>query len=635
MKAHTLFLVIIVSIGTLSGLEAQHGKQQRADVLFSNFAFVKAADIYKELIEAQYNTQYAHRRLADCYLMLRDPEKAVLHYKQVIDQDNVANEVYYNYAVALRYLGDYEGSEKWAKHYKKQGGDAKLVRALKKDQSTYLPNQPIFRLKESNFNTPFSDFGAYKHGDLVYFVSSKERKGIAQKTYSWNEQPFLDMFTINLASSDSIPREVVGEINTKYHEGPMTISREGKTMYFSRNNYFENTKTKDKEGVNHLQIYKAENVNGVWTNIQDLPFNNDNYSVSHPALSPDGKTLYFASDMPGGYGKSDLYKVNILEDGSYSEVENLGPVINTEGEELFPFVNAEGNLFFSSDGHPGQGLLDIFGTLKNDQGVVIEVTNLKSPINSNRDDFSFFMAEDGLSGYIASNRKDNIGNDDIYEFETILPLLLKGVVTDSINDNPIAKATLILTQQDGTPIARLTTDENGYYQHIIQRDQYYSLLASHPKYQPKTTLFNSTDLPSRQTELVVNIELGPVMDLKVLADLNTIYFDFDRYNIRPDAAKELHKIIDLLTNHYPSMIIRVESHTDSRGSNSYNDRLSIDRANSTYEYLISNGLSKQRVIAHQGYGERRLTNGCSDGVHCEEPDHQLNRRTEFKVIKMK
>lgn len=635
MKAHTLFLVIIVSIGTLSGLEAQHGKQQRADVLFSNFAFVKAADIYKELIEAQYNTQYAHRRLADCYLMLRDPEKAVLHYKQVIDQDNVANEVYYNYAVALRYLGDYEGSEKWAKHYKKQGGDAKLVRALKKDQSTYLPNQPIFRLKESNFNTPFSDFGAFKHGDLVYFVSSKERKGIAQKTYSWNEQPFLDMFTINLASADSIPREVVGEINTKYHEGPMTISREGKTMYFSRNNYFENTKTKDKEGVNHLQIYKAENVNGVWTNIQDLPFNNDNYSVSHPALSPDGKTLYFASDMPGGYGKSDLYKVNILEDGSYSEVENLGPVINTEGEELFPFVNAEGNLFFSSDGHPGQGLLDIFGTLKNDQGVVIEVTNLKSPINSNRDDFSFFMAEDGLSGYIASNRKDNIGNDDIYEFETILPLLLKGVVTDSINDNPIAKATLVLTQQDGTPIARLTTDENGYYQHSIQRDQYYSLLASHPKYQPKTTLFNSTDLPSRQTELVVNIELGPVMDLKVLADLNTIYFDFDRYNIRPDAAKELHKIIDLLTNHYPSMIIRVESHTDSRGSNSYNDRLSIDRANSTYEYLISNGLSKQRVIAHQGYGERRLTNGCSDGVHCEEPDHQLNRRTEFKVIKMK
>lgn len=635
MKAHTLFLVIIVYIGALSGLEAQHGKQQRADVLFSNFAFVKAADIYKELIEAQYNTQYAHRRLADCYLMLRDPEKAVLHYKQVIDQDNVANEVYYNYAVALRYLGDYEGSEKWAKHYKKQGGDAKLVRALKKDQSTYLPNQPIFRLKESNFNTPFSDFGAYKHGDLVYFVSSKERKGIAQKTYSWNEQPFLDMFTINLASADSIPREVVGEINTKYHEGPMTISREGKTMYFSRNNYFENTKTKDKEGVNHLQIYKAENVNGVWTNIQDLPFNNDNYSVSHPALSPDGKTLYFASDMPGGYGKSDLYKVNILEDGSYSEVENLGPVINTEGEELFPFVNAEGNLFFSSDGHPGQGLLDIFGTLKNDQGVVIEVTNLKSPINSNRDDFSFFMAEDGLSGYIASNRKDNIGNDDIYEFETILPLLLKGVVTDSINDNPIAKATLVLTQQDGTPIARLTTDENGYYQHSIQRDQYYSLLASHPKYQPKTTLFNSTDLPSRQTELVVNIELGPVMDLKVLADLNTIYFDFDRYNIRPDAAKELHKIIDLLTNHYPSMIIRVESHTDSRGSNSYNDRLSIDRANSTYEYLISNGLSKQRVIAHQGYGERRLTNGCSDGVHCEEPDHQLNRRTEFKVIKMK
>lgn len=634
MKAHTLFLIILVYVGALSGLQAQHGKQQRADVLFTNFSFVKAADIYKELIEAQYNEKYAHRRLADCYLMLRDPEKAVKHYRQVIDQQKVANEVYYNYAVALRYLGDYEGSEKWAKHYKKQGGDAKLVRALKKDQSTYLPNEPIFRLKESNFNTPNSDFGAFKHGDLVYFVSSKERDGVSQKTYSWNEQPFLDMFTINLATNDSIPTAVAGEINSRYHEGPMTISRDGKTMYFSRNNYYHKTKTKDKEGVNHLQIYKAEYLNGQWTNIQDLPFNNDNYSVSHPALSPDGKTLYFASDMPGGFGKSDLYSVSIHDNGSYGEVENLGPIINTEGEELFPFVNAEGNLFFSSDGHPGHGLLDVFGTLKNDKGVLVEVTNLKSPINSNRDDFSFFMAEDGLSGYIASNRKDKIGNDDIYEFETILPLLLKGIVTDSINGNPIANAKLVLTKQDGTPIADLTTDVNGYYQHSIQREQYYNLAASHPKYQDKLTLFNSMDIPSKQTELVVNIQLVPVMDLKVLADLNTIYFDFDRYNIRPDAAKELHKIIDLLTNQYPNMTIKVESHTDSRGSKSYNDRLSIDRANSTYEYLISNGLTKERVIAHDGYGEHRLTNGCSDGVHCEEPDHQLNRRTDFTVIKM-
>lgn len=633
MKVNRLFLVILVYIGALSGLQAQHGKQERADILFTKFAFVKAADIYKELITAQYNPQYAHRRLADCYLMLRDPEKAVKHYKMVIEKDDVPIQVYYNYAVALRYLGDYEASEKWAKFYKKNGGDAKLVRALKKDQSTYLPNQPIFRLKESNFNTPYSDFGAYRHGDLVYFVSSKVQDGVSQKMYSWNEQPFLDMFTINRATNDSIPTPVAGDINSRYHEGPMTISRDGKTMYFSRNNYYHKAKTKDKEGVNHLQIYKADYLDGQWMNIQDLPFNNDNYSVSHPALSPDGKTLYFASDMPGGFGKSDLYKVSIHEDGSYGEVTNLGPIINTEGEELFPFVNAEGHLFFSSDGHPGQGLLDIFGTLKNDQGVLVEVTNLKSPINSNRDDFSFFMAEDGLSGYIASNRKDNIGNDDIYEFETILPLLLKGVVSDSINGNPIAGAKLILKEQDGTPVATLTTDQNGYYQHSIQREQYYSILASHPKYQEKVTLFNS-NVPSQQTELVVNIELTPVMDLKVLADLNTIYFDFDRYNIRPDAARELHKIINLMTDQYPNMTIKVASHTDSRGSKSYNDRLSIDRANSTYEYLINNGLNKDRVLAHDGYGEHRLTNGCSDGVHCEEPEHQLNRRTDFTVIKM-
>lgn len=634
MKINKTILVVLIYLGALSGLQAQHGKQERADILFSKFAFVKAGDIYKELITAQYNPEYAHRRLADCYLMLRDPEKAVTHYELIIDRDNVPIEVYYNYAVALRYLGNYKESEKWAKRYKKLGGDAKLVRALKKDQSTYLPNQPIFRLKESNFNTPYSDFGAYQHGDLLYFVSSKKQDGVSQKMYSWNEQPFLDMFTLNLATADTTPTPVTGDINSRFHEGPMTISQDGKTMYFSRNNYYDKTKTKDKEGVNHLQIYKAEYSNGRWTNIQDLPFNNDNYSVSHPALSPDGKTLYFASDMPGGFGKSDLYEVSIHDDGSYGEIENLGPIINTEGEELFPFVNAEDNLFFSSDGHPGQGLLDIFGTLKNNEGVLVEVANLKSPINSSRDDFSFFMAEDGLSGYIASNRKDNIGNDDIYEFETILPLLLKGVVTDSINGKPIANVKLILSDQDGEPIANLTTDVNGYYQHSIQREQHYSLAASHPKYQDKLTSFNSLNIPSQQTELIVDIELTPVMDLKVLADLNTIYFDFDRYNIRPDAAEELHKIIDLLTNQYPNMTIKVESHTDSRGSKSYNDRLSIDRANSTYEYLITNGLSKQRVLAHDGYGEHRLTNGCSDGVHCEEPEHQMNRRTDFTVIKM-
>src|SRR5690606_14233731 len=277
MKVNTLILVIVIYIGAFSSLQAQHGKQQRADILFTNFSFVKAADIFKELIDAQYNTQYAHGRLADCYLMLRDPEKAAKHYEIIINQDEVPIQVYYNYAVALRYLGDYEASEKWAKHYKKQGGDAKLVRALKKDQSTYLPNQPIFRLKESNFNTTNSDFGAFKHGDLLYFVSSKKQDGISQKMYSWNEQPFLDMYTINLASSDSAATSVVGTINSKFHEGPMTISRDGKTMYFSRNNYYENTKTKDKEGVNHLQIYKAEYANGKWTNIQDLPFNSDNY----------------------------------------------------------------------------------------------------------------------------------------------------------------------------------------------------------------------------------------------------------------------------------------------------------------------------------------------------------------------
>ncbi|TRZ42880.1 OmpA family protein [Robertkochia solimangrovi] len=629
----TKLIVLLIGALLFQGYaQAQYGRQKKADALFNKFSFIEAADTYKELIANDYNTDYAYRKLADCYFMMRDAANAEKYYAKVVQQENIPIEYYYNYAVVLRGMGKYEASEEWAKKYRKAGGDGKLVRELKDgiQQTNLMESSTQYEIEEAPFNTKYSDFGAYVHGGQVYFVSARPTAENSKKIYSWNQQPFLEMFT---KDADGTISPVQGDINSKYHEGPLSISPDGKTMYFSRNNYLNKKTGKDDDGVSNLKIYQAKLIDGMWQQITDLPFNSDDYSVSHPSLSPDGKTLFFSSDMPGGYGKADLYKVAVHSDGSFGELINLGETVNTEGNEVFPFVNKEHKLFFSSDGHPGYGLLDIFVALSDNDGGYTEVLNLGKPINSIKDEISFFMADDGYSGYFSSNRNEEPQNDDIYTFEKILPLMLRGHVRDSVNSQPIANARVALLKED-QEIAYLETDENGYYEINIDRDSDYSLAVTHPKYNSNHKVFTSKGISKRTTEIVVDVLLSPVLDLHLLADLNTIYFDFDRYNIREDAAKELDKVIRLMNDTYPNMVMRLEAHTDSRGSASYNDKLSIDRANSTYDYLVSHGLSRDRVIAHKGYGETRLTNGCVDGVHCEEPQHQKNRRTEFIIVSM-
>jgi outer membrane protein OmpA-like peptidoglycan-associated protein len=299
-----------------------------------------------------------------------------------------------------------------------------------------------------------------------------------------------------------------------------------------------------------------------------------------------------------------------------------------------PFINNEGSLFFSSDGHVGLGLLDIFGTVANEDGDIVDVINLGVPVNSSKDDFSFTMNEDGLTGYFASNRAGGMGDDDIYAYNRVPLLNVEGTVTDIVNKKPVPNAIITLLDGDGKQIAYMETDEEGYFEINIDRNVDYKITASQKKYEDDVKNFTSKGIEDSVTTITVNLELTPVQDVVTLADLGIIYFDFDKFNIRPDAAKELDKIVKLMNEDYPGMVIRIESHTDSRGTLTYNDKLSIDRANSTYEYLINNGVDPSRITAHEGFGERRLTNGCEDGERCEEAKHQLNRRTEFIIIKM-
>ena len=637
MKYTNHILVCILLMVNFSGF-AQYGKQKKADTLFNKFSFVKAANEYKELIENNYNKDYATRRLADCYAYLRDPNKAAIYYKKAVEQENVPIEYYYSYAQALRGIKDYKNSRIWLERFKDSGG---VINAndFEKDvnfiTNVFNAKQQYF-LDKISFNSKFSDFGAFEHNGKIYFASSRDEGVSVKRLYGWNEQPFLDVYVADVGTKTNVDHtaKIKGDVNSIYHDGPVTITKDGKTMYFSRNNLDEYGLSKDKKGISNMKIYKATFRDSIWTDIEDLSINHAEYSTQHPALNKDDSKLYFTSDLPGGFGGSDIYIVDINPDGTLGVPKNLGEVINTKNSEGFPFINNEGTLFFSSDGHPGLGLLDIFGTIKGENGEFVDVINLGIPINSNKDDFSFSMNANGIAGYFASNRTGGLGDDDIYAYHRVQTLQLEGVVSDAINTKPIANSIITLFNDKDEQIAYMVTDENGFYQINIDRNKDYKIVASQVKYIDDYRTFTSKNIQTMLTTITANLLLNPVQDVVKLAELNTIYFDFDKHNIRTDAALELDKIVNLMQNEYPEMVIRIESHTDSRGELSYNDKLSIDRANSTYEYLISKGIDPSRITEHEGFGERRLTNGCENGAKCEENEHQLNRRTQFIVVKM-
>ncbi|XMO86329.1 OmpA family protein [Algibacter sp. AS12] len=640
MNTKNYILVCMALLLSLS-LFPQQRKQKRADTLFNKFSFVKAAKLYRELVQDNYNRNYATRKLADSYALLRDPRNASRYYKSAVKQKDVPVEYYYKYAQSLRGMKKYDESQIWLQRYKDSGGVVDtddFSKDLNFITSVFGAKQQYF-LDRVRFNSKYSDFGAFEHDGLVYFASSRDEGVAIKRLYGWDEQPFLDIYVTKAGSKRNVDHtaKLKGDINSIYHDGPVTITKDGKTMYFSRNNFKDDIELKDKNGLTNMKIYRATKVDSLWTNVEDLSINSDDYSTQHAALNVDETKLYFTSDRPGTHGGSDIWTADIAPDGSLGNIQNLGDVVNTEKAEGFPFINNEGVLFFSSDGHTGLGLLDVYAAIKGeDEESIVDVINLGVPVNSNKDDFAFSMNQNGITGYFASNRQGGRGSDDIYAFHREPALHVEGVVTDAINTFPIVGAKITLFDENDNQIAFMETDDNGYFQINIDRNQDYKIVANQDKYIEDYREFTSKDLQTELTSIGANLLLNPVQDVVKLAeiDLNTIYFNFDSHVIRADAEAQLNKIVSLMQNDYPEMVIRIESHTDSRGTLSYNDKLSIDRANSTYEYLISKGIDPSRITEHQGFGERKLTNGCQDGQKCEEKQHQLNRRTQFIVVKM-
>ncbi len=623
-------LIISLTLG-LNVAMAQSTLVKKADKYYSRLQYVKATETYEKAIANGDADDHVYQNIADAYYQIFDTKNAEKYYA-ILATKSDDPEVFYRYAQMLKANGKYEQSTPWMEKF----ANMKPAdhRAMKfREMPNYLPRilergKDKFVVNEmQNINTEYSDFDAQLNKGKLYFVSARDTRG---KIYEWDKQPFLDIYQADYKDGTvSNIEKLPGDVNTKYHDGTFAISPDGKTMYFTRDNYADRTYKTDTTGISRLKLFSAKLINGEWTDIRELPFNNDNYSVGHPAVSPDGKKLYFSSDMPGGLGQSDLYVVDIKRGrNNFGNPVNLGPNINTEGRESFPFISKKGDLYFSSDGHLGLGGLDVFGC-RNVDGKFSRPRNLGVPLNSGKDDFAIYIDDDTKDGFISSNRNaSRLGDDNIYTIKNIKPVcdvLISTTIVDAKTGKAIPQASVTLTDKQGNPIKTKLTDNEGHVDFLIECDKDVVVEARAEEYENNKVNVAATD----DEEVDVKVALNPIE--KIITprelDINTIYFDFDKWNIRRDAAFELDKVVEAMKK-YEDIKIHIVSHTDIRGTEKYNQQLSEKRAKSTMEYIVSKGIDASRLTA-EGKGESEPAVKCT---RCTKEQHQLNRRSEFLIV---
>ncbi|WP_339845304.1 OmpA family protein [uncultured Dokdonia sp.] len=646
MKYITIALLLLT---TIVG-NAQEGKIERGTKNFNQYDFVDAQVIYQKVADKGYESADLFKRLGDSYYLNARYDKASIYFGKLIQQfpEDAESEAYFRYALSLRAIKDYALSDRMMSRFFDLKEDDKRAGLFKKSPD-YLREidyqKGSYEVSKTKINSGYSDFGPMLYKDKLIFASNRDTGSFTKRIHKWNGQPFLNLYQVSLNKVDQDAGNKYVEkfsayLNTQYHESTPAFTEDGKTVYFTRNNYNNGKYREDNDGTNKLKLYSAKLVNGKWTDSQELPFNSDEYTVAHPALSVDGKRLYFSSDMPGSFGLSDLWYVSINDDETYGTPVNLGSDINTEGRESFPFISSENDIYFASDGHPGLGGLDLFVTALGKNGETAEILNLGEPANTSKDDFAFVINSESNTGFLSSNR-GNVGtNDDIYMLKQIskpkvaCDILLSGVVTDKDTGDYLEGTTVSLYDTNNNLFKSVVTGASAAFAFIPDCDKVFLIRAEKEGY---NTAEKMVTIPNESAEIeeLLQLEktLKPVVpgdDIAKILDLNPIYFNFDKYDIRPDAEVELAKVLVYMET-YPSVRIDVRSHTDSRGRDAYNLNLSQNRNVSTRDWLISKGISASRLTG-QGYGETRLVNDCGNGVRCSKEQHQLNRRSEFIVV---
>lgn len=632
----------------------QRSTEKKADKEFDSYAYVDAIKVFERIANKGYTSTSVLTKLGDSYYYNAKLVEANKWYDLLFnseyadkDLDKLPAEYYYRYAQTLKAVGNNAAAEQSLAKFaslEKNDSRAKLFEASK---DSYLKDiekmSNRFEIKDLPINTAYSDYGAAVLEDKLVFTSARPTGLSGNRVHDWTNENFTNIFESQINTDGTFGEPVLFSktVDAKaVNESTAIFTKDGNTMYFTRNNSSLKGKKKYNADSNSLlKIYKAtKDENGKWGSISELPFNSDSYNCAHPALTPDEKWLYFVSDQEGTLGQSDIFRVAIYEADKFGDVENVGDKVNTSGRETFPFISSDNMFYFASDGRPGLGGLDIYMAKLNVDGSFGTVVNMGSPINSIHDDFSFYMDGKSRKGFVSSNRPGGQGGDDIYFFlEKVCKQALEGIVFDKDSKEVLANATLTFYNVNYDVVRTLKTDEKGYYLiEDIDCGMKYRIKAEAPKYNTEESVVlldyspgvKKHDIPLEKTVLPIGVN----DDLFKKLNLEPIYFDFDKSNIRRDASIELMKIVEVMKE-YPTMKIDVRSHTDSRGNDDYNMKLSDRRAKSTVQWIISQGIDKSRIQGN-GYGESQLQNKCSNGVPCTIEEHQLNRRSEFIILEM-
>ena len=734
LRRHIIPLLILA--GLLVSNDASYAKGKldslintfvlkQANNHYEKLAYKKAIRLYDKLVEDDFTSSPIYRKLADAYYKTGDGARAEMYYEILTQKKDAHADDYYHYAEVLRYNGKYEEADDWMEKYavirKEDSRAQKKIDASEKVED--LKEKGEYKIRNCSFNSSYSDFGPAQRGNRLYFTSARKDEAIIRYEHAWNEEPYLDIYWVNVKRKNATPKYLKGKINTAFHDGPAVLSKDSTEIFFTRNNSKFGLPKRGNDNRDNLLLYVGKIVEGEMQEPVALTFNSENYSCGHPALSPDQNTLYFTSDMPGGFGGTDLYYATRSESG-WSEPVNMGKTINTEGNEMFPFHHESGRFYFASNGHLGLGGLDIFVAQQVDENEY-EIKNMGHPVNSSKDDFSIYLEDDGSFGYFASNREGGQGSDDIYSIEVLnqveFTLFLQGNVVDAKTGERIQFSRILLRDEENNPIRLMassdeydfrvgidpdqtytikavkegylpfeakiepkkmektggalnytiqlnqtpewgiygkvyeketgealsgvkinieniktnttetfTSEPNGSFRIKLEKDTYYKILFEKEGMFAIRTAYSTLGKAAAWVDASEFVDLGfEEIAVNKVIEIPNIYYDLGKWDIRPDAAEELDKVVQFLKDN-PNVEIELGSHTDARGNAQSNQELSQKRAQAAVDYIVNKGIDSNRITA-KGYGESNIKNRCVDGVQCSEEEHQVNRRTEIRI----
>lgn len=732
MRNIKLLLLMILGVITLQA-NSQSKWEKKGNKFYEAFSYHLAINNYSKVEDKSTDLL---RKLAWSYYQIEEYKESEKIWKEISNRPDLSGEDYYHYAQSLKVNKKYEEAYVWLKKAStKLTNDTRVTRTLDKynQLQDYQKDAGNYTVKSLSMNTEDQDFAPVMLGNQLVFASSRQGVESVERKWNWNGLPFLELYAGDLGPNDEIMniRTFADVMKGKFHEGPISFNGNGNIAMFTRNNY----KERDAKGYTCLELFEVRKDENEWSDPIALPFNSAEFSVGHASLNKSGDVVYFVSDMPGGFGGTDIYYATRGENGSWSKPINVGNDINTEGNEMFPFIHENGQLFFASNGHLGLGGLDSYVAKSKDDNHW-QVLNLGTPINTNLDDFGFVMSSDAKKGFFSSNRNGGKGSDDLYvvnilkpwqfdkelrlavtnnlgipldlanfvitskkgnvisvttdslgmatinandledvvfecnypvhrpfkvekslkdlehesvialELEKIPEVTLKGIITEAVTGRKLSDVKVEMENVITHEKATLSSDPMGEFEKELSGLDWnqkvnYTFQFSKNGYLPQYC--NYSELINREGEFVINnkcniqmekLEVG--QDLGKLIDIKPIYFDLGKANIRPDAAVELDKIVAIM-NENPTMQIELGSHTDCRGSAESNRKLSDKRAKSSADY-IKGKISNPSRINGRGYGEMNLVNQCEcEGkkvIPCTEEQHQANRRTEFKIVKI-